>query len=276
MNKKQKVCISLLSVHSFLLLIAFVNIFVNIYEYFSFKPYSFSYSYEFFFLPLYRIIYENSIIDIFFLLGLIGFSVYLTVMEYKEIINWKSKPNTLFPISNGLWTASCCILSLTFLMLPDSDLCYSYNNDTNMIYINVVSMIIGEVVLTIIAIIMTDGLVRNRTYEEFENAKYLTPKKTNVFLIASFIMVFCLKWFMIFGDTGSLERYFDVIKYTMYGFGIYIAVGSILQSVNRIRKLKKINYINSEEQIAVFRSDRKKKIISLAVFVLSYFIFYLF
>ena len=100
MNKKQKVCISLLSVHSFLLLVAFVNIFVNIFEYFTFKPYSFSYSYEFFFLPLYRFIYEQNVADLFFLFAFIGFSMFLTIMEYKAIINYTRLPNTLYPIAN--------------------------------------------------------------------------------------------------------------------------------------------------------------------------------
>ena len=65
-------------------------------------------------------------------------------------------------------------------------------------------------------------------------------------------------------------------KNLAYVLGIYLGVGSILQSVKRIRKLKRANYLGSEEKIAVFESDRNKKIIALAVFILSYFVFYLF
>ena len=62
----------------------------------------------------------------------------------------------------------------------------------------------------------------------------------------------------------------------MYGFGVYIAIGSIIQSINRIQKLKKVNFMDSEEKLIILRNDRKIKIISLVLFVLSYFIFYLF
>ena len=65
-------------------------------------------------------------------------------------------------------------------------------------------------------------------------------------------------------------------KNLAYVLGIYLGVGSILQSVKRIRKLKKVNFLNGNEQIAMFRNDRNKKIIALAVFILSYFVFYLF
>ncbi len=47
-------------------------------------------------------------------------------------------------------------------------------------------------------------------------------------------------------------------------------------SKKRICKLKKVNFLNGNEQIAMFRNDRNKKIIALAVFILSYFVFYLF
>ncbi len=65
-------------------------------------------------------------------------------------------------------------------------------------------------------------------------------------------------------------------KNLAYVLGIYLGVGSILQSVKRICKLKKANFLNGNEQIAMFRNDRNKKIIALAVFILSYFVFYLF
>ena len=65
-------------------------------------------------------------------------------------------------------------------------------------------------------------------------------------------------------------------KNLAYVLGIYLGVGSILQSVKRICKLKKVNFLNGNEQIAMFRNDRNKKIIALAVFILSYFVFYLF
>lgn len=275
MNKKQKVCISLLSVHSFLLLVAFVNIFVNIFEYFTFKPYSFSYSYEFFFLPLYRFIYEQNVADLFFLFAFIGFSMFLTIMEYKAIINYTRLPNALYPIANGFWITICSVLSLSSLVLSNSELHYIYIG-TNVIYTNIILMLVGMCALTVVVVIMTGDIIENRTEEEFEKSKYLTLKKTYLFIISPFVTVVCIKYFASFVNREILVGYIDALKYTMYGFGIYIALGSILQSVKRIRKLKRANYLGSEEKIAVFESDRNKKIIALAVFILSYFVFYLF
>ena len=48
-------------------------------------------------------------------------------------------------------------------------------------------------------------------------------------------------------------------KNLAYVLGIYLGVGSILQSVKRICKLKKVNFLNGNEQIAMFRNDRNKK-----------------
>lgn len=275
MSKKQKVCLSLLSVHSFLLLVAFVNIFVNIFEYFTFKPYSFSYSYEFLFLPLYRFIYEQNVADLFFLLAFIGFSVFLTIMEYKAIINYTRLPNTLYPIANGLWIALVGMFSLRALALSNSDLHYIYIG-TNIIYTNIILMLVGMCSLTVIVVIMTDNLIKNRTEEEFEKSKYFTLKKTRVFLIACFIAALCCKYFLSFINRDIIVWYSNAYVYTFYGLGICLVLQGIGQSVSRIRKLKKANYIGGEEQIAILERDRNKKIIALAVFVLSYFIFYLF
>lgn len=275
MNKKQKVCISLLSVHSFLLLVAFLNIFVNIIEYFTFKTYSFSYSYELFFLPLYRFIYEQNVADLFFLFAFIGFSAFLTIMEYKVIINYTRLPNTLYPIANGFWITICSVLSLSSLVLSNSKLHYIYIGN-NVIYINIILMLVGMCSLTAVVVIMTGDLIKNRTEEEFEKSKYLTPKKTYLFIISLFVTVLCIKYFASFVNLEILVSYIDALKYIMYGVGIYIALGSILQSVKRIRQLKKANYLGREEKISVLESDRNKKIIALAAFILSYFIFYLF
>lgn len=84
------------------------------------------------------------------------------------------------------------------------------------------------------------------------------------------------KIFFEFIGRDIIIWYSNVIKYAMYGFGVYIAIGSIIQSINRIQKLKKVNFMDSEEKLIILRNDRKIKIISLVLFVLSYFIFYLF
>ena len=275
MSKKQKVCLSLLSVHSILLLIALVNIFINIFEYFTFKPYSFSYSYEFFFLPLYRFIYEQNVADLFFLFAFIGFSMFLTIMEYKAIINYTRLPNTLYPIANGFWITICSVLSLSSIVLSNSELHYIYIG-TNVIYTNIILMLVGMCALTVVVVIMTGDIIENRTEEEFEKSKYLTLKKTYLFIISPFVTVVCIKYFASFVNREILVGYIDALTYAMYGFGIYLGVGSILQSVKRICKLKKANFLNGNEQIAMFRNDRNKKIIALAVFILSYFVFYLF
>lgn len=144
-----------------------------------------------FFLPLYRFIYEKNVANLLFLLAFIGFSVFLTIMEYKAIINYKCLPNTLYPIANGFWITICSVLSLSSLVLSNSDLHYIYIC-TNVIYTNIILMLVGMCALTVVVVIMTGDIIENRTEEEFEKSKYLTLKKTYLFIIPPFVTVVCI------------------------------------------------------------------------------------
>lgn len=86
MNKKQKVCISLLSVHGIILCCLLINVIMcfAVQELFAFP-----FTYSFFNIPFYRYLHNDSIIEFFILMFFVILSVFLTIMEFKEIIHQK-------------------------------------------------------------------------------------------------------------------------------------------------------------------------------------------
>ena len=143
-------------------------------------------------------------------------------------------------------------------------------------------MLLGMCALAVIAVIQSASIVINRTEEDLEKSKYINKNKLIIIFIGLFVFVLITEYFMDFDEFYRNMNIFQGLnvtvftKYIAYALGIYLGVGSILQSVKRICKLKKVNFLNVNEQIAMFRNDRNKKIIALAVFILSYFVFYLF
>lgn len=137
-----------------------------------------------------------------------------------------------------------------------------------------ISMLIGLASLTAISVIKTSSMVKHRTALDLETSKYLSPNKSFLTFIGLFIFVVITDYFLGYNEYFNTLNIFT--KNLVYILGIYLGVGSIIQSVKRIRQLKKANYLGSEEKISVLESDRNKKIIALAAFILSYFIFYLF
>ena len=275
MSKKQKVCLSLLSVHSIILFCSIINIIGCIIAQ---KLFAFPFAYSFFNIPFYRYLHNGSIIEPLILIVFVILSVFLTIMEFKEIINQK---RLIFIFFNCCWIWSCCWYS-NFINMTELETFYSIHSQ---LFLGI-SMLIGLVSLTAISVIQTLSMVKHRTEEDLEKSKYINKNKLIIIFIGLFVFVLITEYFM---DYNELFRYSNIrrglfqgisiilfLKNLAYVLGIYLGVGSILQSVKRICKLKKANFLNGNEQIAMFRNDRNKKIIALAVFVLSYFIFYLF
>lgn len=263
MNKKQISCISILSVHSIILCCSIINI---IGCFIAQKLFAFPFAYSFFNIPFYRYLHNGSIIELLVLIIFVILSVFFTIMEFKEIINQK---RLIFIFLNCFWNWSCCWYS-NFINMTELKALYSIHSQ---IFIGI-SMLIGLVSLTAISVIQTSSMVKHRTALDLEKSKYLSPNKLVITLIGLFIFVIITEYFLGYNEYFNNLNIFT--KNLVYIFGIYLGIGSILQSVNRLRKLKKANYFNSQEQIATLDRDRKKKIIAMAVFVLSYFIFYLF
>ncbi len=275
MNKKQISCISILSVHSIILCCSIINI---IGCFIAQKLFAFPFAYSFFNIPFYRYLHNGSIIQLLVLIVFVILSVFLTIMEFKEIINQK---RLIFIFFNCFWIWSCCWYS-NFINMIELETFYSIHSQ---LFLGI-SMLIGLFSLTAISVIQTSSMVKHRTEEDLEKSKYINKNKLIIIFIGLFVFVLITEYFMyyneVFRDLNIPRGLFQGIniiiflKNLAYVLGIYLGVGSILQSVKRIRKLKKVNFLNGNEQIAMFRNDRNKKIIALAVFILSYFVFYLF
>ena len=276
MTKKQIIQISMLSVHSIILCCSIINI---IGCFIAQKLFAFPFAYSFFNNPFYRYLHNGSIIQLLVLIVFVILSVFLTIMEFKEIINQK---RLIFIFFNCFWIWSCCWYS-NFINMIELETFYSIHSQ---LFLGI-SMLIGLFSLTAISVIQTSSMVKHRTEEDLEKSKYINKNKLIIIFIGLFVFVLITEYFMnynneFFRDLNIPRGLFQGIniiiffKNLAYVLGIYLGVGSILQSVKRIRKLKKVNFLNGNEQIAMFRNDRNKKIIALAVFILSYFVFYLF
>ena len=275
MTKKQIIQISILSVHSIILCCSIINI---IGCFIAQKLFAFPFAYSFFNIPFYRYLHNGSIIQLLVLIVFVILSVFLTIMEFKEIINQK---RLIFIFLNCFWIWSCCWYS-NFINMIELETFYSIHSQ---LFLGI-SMLIGLFSLTAISVIQTSSMVKHRTEEDLEKSKYINKNKLIIIFIGLFVFVLITEYFMnyneFFRDSNIPRGLFQGIniiiffKNLAYILGIYLGVGSILQSVKRIRKLKKVNFLNGNEQIAMFRNDRNKKIIALAVFILSYFVFYLF
>lgn len=262
MSKKQKVCLSLLSVHSIILFCSIIN---TIGCFIAQKLFGFPFAYSFFNIPFYRYLHNGSIIEPLILIVFVILSVFLTIMEFKEIINQK---RLIFIFLNCFWNWSCCWYS-NFINMTELKALYSIHSQ---IFIGI-SMLIGLTSLTAISVIQTSSMAKHRTALDLEKSKYLSPNKLFITFIGLFIFVIITEYFLGYNEYFNNLNIFT--KNLVYILGIYLGIGSILQSLKRIRKLKEVNYCNGEEQLATLKSDRKKKIVAIAVFVLSYFIFYL-
>lgn len=271
MTKKQIIQISMLSVHGIILLCSIINIVRCILQH---KLLVFPLSYSFFNIPFYRYISSIRVIDFFVLMVFIIASVVFTVLELKEIIRGKT---LIFIPSNAFFVVSCCYYSC-YVNMAEFKYFYSL---TQLIFLGI-SMLLGMCALAVIAVIQSASIVINRTEEDLEKSKYINKNKLIIIFIGLFVFVLITEYFMDFDEFYRNMNIFQGLnvtvftKYIAYALGIYLGVGSILQSVKRICKLKKVNFLNGNEQIAMFRNDRNKKIIALAVFILSYFVFYLF
>lgn len=271
MNKKQIIQISMLSVHGIILLCSIINIVRCILQH---KLLVFPLSYGFFNIPLYRYISSGGVIDFFVLMVFIIVSVVFTILELKEIIKGKT---SIFILSNAFFVGSCCYYTC-YVNMAEFKYFYSL---TQLIFLGI-SMLLGMCALTVIEVIQSASIVINRTEEDLKKSKYINKNKLIIIFIGLFVFVLITEYFMDFDEFYRNMNIFQGLnvtaftKYIAYALGIYLGVGSILQSVKRICKLKKVNFLNVNEQIAMFRNDRNKKIIALAVFILSYFVFYLF
>ena len=271
MTKKQIIQISILSVHSVILCCSIINI---IGCFIAQKLFAFPFAYSFFNIPFYRYLHNGSIIQLLVLIVFVILSVFLTIMEFKEIINQK---RLIFIFLNCFWIWSCCWYS-NFINMIELETFYSIHSQ---LFLGI-SMLIGLFSLTAISVIQTSSMVKHRTEEDLEKSKYINKNKLIIIFIGLFVFVLITEYFMDFDEFYRNMNIFQGLnvtvftKYIAYALGIYLGVGSILQSVKRICKLKKVNFLNGNEQIAMFRNDRNKKIIALAVFILSYFVFYLF
>ena len=276
MTKKQIIQISMLSVHGIILLCSIINIVRCILQH---KLLVFPLSYGFFNIPLYRYISSGRVIDFFALIAFIIISVVFTILECKEIIKGKT---SIFIFSNGLFVCSCFIF---YCCVSLFELEWFYRTPHQLI-LDISVQLLGMCALAVIAVIQSASIVKNRTEEDLEKSKYINKNKLIIIFIGLFVFVLITEYFMyyneFFRDSNIPRGLFQGIniiiffKNLAYVLGIYLGVGSILQSVKRICKLKKANFLNGNEQIAMFRNDRNKKIIALAVFILSYFVFYLF
>ncbi|WP_370752466.1 hypothetical protein [Ruminococcus sp.] len=271
MTKKQIIQISMLSVHGIILLCSIINIVICILQH---KLLVFPLSYGFFNIPLYRYISSGRVIDFFALIAFIIISVVFTILECKEIIKGKT---SIFILSNAFFVGSCCYYTC-YVNMAEFKYFYSL---TQLIFLGI-SMLLGMCALTVIEVIQSASIVINRTEEDLKKSKYINKNKLIIIFIGLFVFVLITEYFMDFDEFYRNMNIFQGLnvtaftKYIAYALGIYLGVGSILQSVKRICKLKKANFLNGNEQIAMFRNDRNKKIIALAVFILSYFVFYLF
>ena len=271
MTKKQIIQISMLSVHGIILCCSIINI---IGCFIAQKLFAFPFAYSFFNIPFYRYLHNGSIIQLLVLIVFVILSVFLTIMEFKEIINQK---RLIFIFLNCFWIWSCCWYS-NFINMIELETFYSIHSQ---LFLGI-SMLIGLFSLTAISVIQSASIVKNRTEEDLEKSKYINKNKLIIIFIGLFVFVLITEYFMDFDEFYRNMNIFQGLnvtvftKYIAYVLGIYLGVGSILQSVKRICKLKKVNFLNGNEQIAMFRNDRNKKIIALAVFILSYFVFYLF
>lgn len=271
MNKKQISCISILSVHSIILCCSIINI---IGCFIAQKLFAFPFAYSFFNIPFYRYISSSRAIDFFVLMVFIIVSVVFTILELKEIIKGKT---SIFILSNAFFVGSCCYYTC-YVNMAEFKYFYSL---TQLIFLGI-SMLLGMCALTVIEVIQSASIVINRTEEDLKKSKYINKNKLIIIFIGLFVFVLITEYFMDFDEFYRNMNIFQGLnvtaftKYIAYALGIYLGVGSILQSVKRICKLKKANFLNGNEQIAMFRNDRNKKIIALAVFILSYFVFYLF
>lgn len=271
MTKKQIIQISMLSVHGIILLCSIINIVICILQH---KLFVFPFSYSFFNIPFYRYISSGRVIDFFVLMVFIIVSVVFTILELKEIIKGKT---SIFILSNAFFVGSCCYYTC-YVNMAEFKYFYSL---TQLIFLGI-SMLLGMCALTVIEVIQSASIVINRTEEDLKKSKYINKNKLIIIFIGLFVFVLITEYFMDFDEFYRNMNIFQGLnvtaftKYIAYALGIYLGVGSILQSVKRICKLKKVNFLNVNEQIAMFRNDRNKKIIALAVFILSYFVFYLF
>ncbi len=271
MTKKQIIQISMLSVHGIILLCSIINIVRCILQH---KLLVFPLSYGFFNIPFYRYISSSRAIDFFVLMVFIIVSVVFTILELKEIIKGKT---SIFILSNAFFVGSCCYYTC-YVNMAEFKYFYSL---TQLIFLGI-SMLLGMCALTVIEVIQSASIVINRTEEDLKKSKYINKNKLIIIFIGLFVFVLITEYFMDFDEFYRNMNIFQGLnvtaftKYIAYALGIYLGVGSILQSVKRIRKLKKVNFLNGNEQIAMFRNDRNKKIIALAVFILSYFVFCLF
>lgn len=271
MTKKQIIQISMLSVHGIILLCSIINIVRCILQH---KLLVFPLSYSFFNIPFYRYISSSRVIDFFVLMVFIIVSVVFTILELKEIIKGKT---SIFILSNAFFVGSCCYYTC-YVNMAEFKYFYSL---TQLIFLGI-SMLLGMCALTVIEVIQSASIVINRTEEDLKKSKYINKNKLIIIFIGLFVFVLITEYFMDFDEFYRNMNIFQGLnvtaftKYIAYALGIYLGVGSILQSVKRICKLKKVNFLNVNEQIAMFRNDRNKKIIALAVFILSYFVFYLF
>ena len=271
MTKKQTVQISMLSVHGIILLCSIINIVICILQH---KLFVFPLSNSFFNIPFYRYISSSRAIDFFVLMVFIIVSVVFTILELKEIIKGKT---SIFILSNAFFVGSCCYYTC-YVNMAEFKYFYSL---TQLIFLGI-SMLLGMCALTVIEVIQSASIVINRTEEDLKKSKYINKNKLIIIFIGLFVFVLITEYFMDFDEFYRNMNIFQGLnvtaftKYIAYALGIYLGVGSILQSVKRICKLKKVNFLNVNEQIAMFRNDRNKKIIALAVFILSYFVFYLF
>ena len=276
MTKKQIIQISMLSVHSIILCCSIINI---IGCFIAQKLFAFPFAYSFFNIPFYRYLHNGSIIQLLVLIVFVILSVFLTIMEFKEIIKGKT---SIFIFSNGLFVCSCFIF---YCCVSLFELEWFYRTPHQLI-LDISVQLLGMCTLAVIAVIQSAYIVKNRTEEDLEKSKYINKNKLIIIFIGLFVFVLITEYFMyyneFFRDSNIPRGLFQGIniiiflKNLAYVLGIYLGVGSILQSVKRICKLKKVNFLNGNEQIAMFRNDRNKKIIALAVFILSYFVFYLF
>lgn len=265
MNKKQISCISILSVHSIILCCSIINI---IGCFIAQKLFAFPFAYSFFNIPFYRYLHNGSIIQLLVLIVFVILSVFLTIMEFKEIINQK---RLIFIFFNCFWIWSCCWYS-NFINMIELETFYSIHSQ---LFLGI-SMLIGLFSLTAISVIQTSSMVKHRTEEDLEKSKYINKNKLIIIFIGLFVFVLITEYFMyyneFFRDSNIPRGLFQGIniifflKNLAYVLGIYLGVGSILQSVKRICKLKKVNFLNGNEQIAMFRNDRNKKIIAFAPF----------
>ena len=271
MTKKQIIQISMLSVHGIILLCSIINIVICILQH---KLFVFPFSYSFFNIPFYRYISSSRAIDFFVLMVFIIVSVVFTILELKEIIKGKT---SIFILSNAFFVGSCCYYSC-YVNMAEFKYFYSL---TQLTFLGI-SMLLGMCALTVIEVIQSVAIIKNRTEEDLKKSKYINKNKLIIIFIGLFVFVLITEYFMDFDEFYRNMNIFQGLnvtaftKYLAYVLGIYLGVGSILQSVKRICKLKKANFLNGNEQIAMFRNDRNKKIIALAVFILSYFVFYLF